>query len=267
MKSTPVDQLVKASKLWSQYASAADRMELQARRNPAQGAEALRKAMVFRQNANQLYAWMHERDLVKGYPIPKKFKWQGLGISIESPAGSARQWYDPHEKRHGITMMLYDYGYIRGTDGVDGDKIDAYLGPHLDTASSVYVVRQLKGPDFRYYDEDKCMIGFECMEDARIAYLAHYDNPRFIGAIDEFPVGPFVVAVRQTRKAPAPVGGWWGLTVQQRISDLEALPAALKMDDLDLGLPEPAIRSPFQPPLPPVLSEDVTPWKEMAVLE
>lgn len=222
------DQLHKAARLWSQYHAAADKYEIQARQLPALGAESMRKSLTFRANAEKVYLWMNQNHLVKGFPIPKKFKWQGMDVSIESPAGSVRNWYDPFEKRAGVTLMLCDYGYLRGTTGADGDQVDVYFGPHASSAAEVYVIRQLKGPDFRYYDEDKCMIGYDSEQDAVDAYHAHYDDKRFLGAVESFPVDVFVAAVKRTRKAPTPVGGWANLNVQRRASDMkDAVPQRL----------------------------------------
>jgi hypothetical protein len=46
----------------------------------------------------------------------KKVRWQGLPISIENPAGSARRGKDKTGKAWS-SIMPYDYGYIRGTMG------------------------------------------------------------------------------------------------------------------------------------------------------
>lgn len=102
-------------------------------------------------------------------------KWLGLTLCIENPAGSVRRgngWE---------TRMKYDYGYISGSNGVDGDEVDVYIGPNLDTAENVYVVHQRKQEDWKKYDEDKAMVGFLTDDEAKAAYLAHYDDPRFLG--------------------------------------------------------------------------------------
>jgi len=115
--------------------------------------------------------------------------------------------------------MFWDYGYLRSTEGVDGDAVDIFMGPHADEAATVFVVRQMRAPDFRFYDEDKCMIGFNDAGDARRAYLDHYNQDGFLGRVDAFPVDAFVTAVRKTKRAPAPVGGWETLLVPQRLVD------------------------------------------------
>lgn len=213
--------LRKAAVLWGQYTGAAGRLERQALATG--NGELLRKALRYKQNANKLEDVLRTSGLIKGYPIARKFKWKGLDVSIETPAGSVRNWYDPFTKSGGQTYMLYDYGYLRGTEGSDGDQVDVYFGPEPDTAHFVYVVRQMKGPDYRYSDEDKCMVGFCNEAAARDAYLAHYTDERFLGAMDTYPVAEFVRLVKQTKKAPGPVGGWATLRVQQKISELRSL--------------------------------------------
>lgn len=124
-------------------------------------------------------------------------KWQGLTIAVENEAGSVRYgngWQ---------TRMLYDYGYVQRSEGVDGDEVDVYLGPALDYAPMVYVVHQRKYGDWDAYDEDKAMVGFMSEDDAAAAYLKHYDDPRFLGPITAMPVDEFVAKVKATREKPA----------------------------------------------------------------
>ena len=179
-------------------------------------AEALRKAMVYRGNAETIHK--AAGGLLKAFPIKRKLDWKGMKIAIENPAGSYRQWKD-RSGAEGQTFMLHDYGYLRSTAAVDGDAVDVFVGPRPDTAQNVYVVRQLRAPDFRFYDEDKCMIGFDSPDHAKMAYLSHYTSPKFFGGMDVFPVDLFVSCVKQTKKAPAPVGGWNSLMVPQRMDD------------------------------------------------
>jgi hypothetical protein len=197
-------------------------------KNP--GPDLLRKAEVYDANVKKLTKWAIDHDLIKGFPIRRRLKWQGLDVSIENPAGSIRKWFDHSENRHGQTHMLYDYGYIRRTKGVDGDAVDVYMGPHPDEANTVYVVRQMRAPRFDVYDEDKCMVGFLSRDDAEMAYRMHYDNPNFCGQIDAYPVDMFCDAVRKTARAPEPVGGWASLYVPLAMDAVApSLAAALVM--------------------------------------
>lgn len=121
--------------------------------------------------------------------------WHGLTIAIENPAGSVRRgagWQ---------TRMLYDYGYFKRSEAVDGDEVDCYVGPHVD-APMVYIVQQRRYGDWDAYDEDKCMLNFRSEDDARAAYLKHYDDDRFLGPVITMPVDEFVRKVRATAKEP-----------------------------------------------------------------
>ena len=124
------------------------------------------------------------------YPIKKRIKLHGLDISVENPKGSSRHWKDPHSGESGTTVMKHDYGYFRRTEGTDGDHVDVYVGPDADS-SSVFIVDQLKKPDFKEFDEQKVMLGFKDAKSAKAAYLAHYNDPRFFGSMKEMAVEDF----------------------------------------------------------------------------
>lgn len=130
----------------------------------------------------------------------KKIRFQGLLISIENPKGSARSGVDPDGHPWRIEMK-YDYGYIRGTLGVDGDHVDCYIGPDA-TAENAYIVHQRKAGKWDQYDEDKVMLGFPSEAGARDAYLAHYDDPRFLGPITVMPMDEFKAKVMTTLGRP-----------------------------------------------------------------
>jgi hypothetical protein len=127
-------------------------------------------------------------------------RFRGLDISIENPKGSVRKGVDPDGKEW-RTKMHHAYGYIRRTEGVDGDHVDVYIGPDED-ASNVYIVHQRKAGDWQKYDEDKCMLGFSTKEAARRAYLRQYDDPRFLGPITTMPFDEFKTKVLATFDKP-----------------------------------------------------------------
>lgn len=126
-----------------------------------------------------------------------RVKWAGLEIAIENPVGTVR------EGKGWKTTMKNDYGYVCRSEAVDGDEVDVYLGPEMDSAPTVYVVHQRRAGDWKAYDEDKCMLGFTSEAAARTAYLAHYDDKRFLGPITAMPVDEFVRKVRATYDKPA----------------------------------------------------------------
>lgn len=113
----------------------------------------------------------------------------GLDIEVENPAGSVRSWPG------GQTVMLFDYGFIVGVTGTDGDEVDVYLGPN-EQAELVYVVHQLAAPAFQEHDEDKCFLGFATEEHARAAYLAHRDDEKAYGGMSSMPLERFRAALK-----------------------------------------------------------------------
>ena len=95
-------------------------------------------------------------------------------ITIENPAGSVRKGVDADGKEWSNTMAN-TYGYIKGTEGVDGDHIDVFLHENMDlwNGRKVYVVDQTNTDGS--FDEHKVMFGFNDKEEAMSAYLANYD--------------------------------------------------------------------------------------------
>lgn len=147
---------------------------------------------------------MNLRQSVELYcQIHKRYEFAGLKISIENPKGSVRKGQDADGSKW-ETKMKHDYGYIRQTEGTDGDHVDCYIGPNLEGASKVYVIHQ-NHPDTGDFDEDKCMLGFGSAQEAKQAYLAHYDDPKFFGSMDEMSIDEFKDTVLQTKEKAAMV--------------------------------------------------------------
>lgn len=130
-------------------------------------------------------------------------EYQGFKIRIENPAGTIRQGVDETGKAW-RTEFHYSYGEIVGSMGVDGDPVDVYLGPNEAGADEVYIIRQMKRKRWDEFDEDKCFLGFDSMEAAKEAYLAHYDDPRFFGSIVAMPLEEFRAKVKATGKQANP---------------------------------------------------------------
>ena len=127
--------------------------------------------------------------------------WNGLSIAIENPKGSVRSGKKPNGAIW-RTKMTYPYGFIDDSEGVDGDEVDCFLGDNAD-AKEVYIVHQNKVDDWKNYDEDKVMLGFNSLSAAKAAFLANYDDPRFLGPITTMPLAEFVYKVRATKQKPA----------------------------------------------------------------
>lgn len=138
------------------------------------------------QNPTENFYYTLKKNLEKsltwsGHKLQDRTSWNGLKISIENKKGSIRRGVDK-DGHQWATKMHFDYGYIRGSEGTDGDHVDCYLGDNMD-AKKVYIVHQ-NDPVTHKYDEDKCMLGFDSLEDAKKAYLMQYDRPGFLGKID-----------------------------------------------------------------------------------
>ena len=103
-----------------------------------------------------------------------KCRLHGMEITIETPAGATRSGMDKDGKPWSVTMPWH-YGYIRKTESeADGDHIDVFLGPDLDS-EIVFVVDQ-NDAEGEKFDEHKCMIGWKSEADAKAAYLAAYSD-------------------------------------------------------------------------------------------
>ena len=97
-------------------------------------------------------------------------KLDGFDITIENPKGNTRSGVDANGNPWSVTMNN-TYGYIRGTEGVDGDHIDVFLSDDP-TQGDVFVIDQVKADGT--FDEHKVMYGFPSEKAAREAYLANY---------------------------------------------------------------------------------------------
>ena len=107
-------------------------------------------------------------------------KVDGFDITIENPKGSVRRGTDASGKQW-EQEMHNTYGYIRGTEGVDGDHIDVFFSEDP-SQGDVFVVDQVNKDGS--FDEHKVMYGFPDIESARKAYLSNYeDGWQGLGAI------------------------------------------------------------------------------------
>ncbi|WP_440429177.1 LPD38 domain-containing protein [Phocaeicola plebeius] len=107
-------------------------------------------------------------------------KVDGFDITIESPKGSVRSGKDSDGKEWSVTMNN-DYGYIRGTEGVDGDHIDVFLSDNPEQGN-VYVIDQVNQKTGEY-DESKVMYGFNSLEEAKDAYLSNFEEGWKVGVV------------------------------------------------------------------------------------
>lgn len=97
----------------------------------------------------------------------------GLPISLENPKGSTRSGTDGDGKAWSVTLKN-DYGYIKRTEGRDGDHVDVFIGPSPET-EVIFVVNQ-SNPKSGRFDEHKVLIGFPTEAEAKAGYLANYQK-------------------------------------------------------------------------------------------
>lgn len=128
--------------------------------------------------------------------LQSRMKWFGMHLSIENDRGSIRAGTDKdgHTWR---TFMHIPYGYIRLTEGVDGDHVDCYIGPHPHS-DKVFIVHQ-NDPNTGKYDEDKVMLGFERYAEAKAAYIRQYDRPGFFGSMDTYDIATFKEMLKERK--------------------------------------------------------------------
>jgi len=125
----------------------------------------------------------------------------GHNISIENPKGSVRRGTGADGKQWETTMQN-DYGYIRGTKGVDGDHIDVFLSDSPEDGD-VFVIDQVK--DDGSFDEHKVMYGFPSEDAARKAYLSNYeDGWQGLGAITHVSKDEFKKWIQSSRRKTKP---------------------------------------------------------------
>lgn len=128
---------------------------------------------------------------------------QGLDITIETPRGAERSGTDPNGQPWSVTMPDH-YGYVKRSNGADGEQVDVYVGPHVDSPS-VYVIDQ-NHADTGQFDEHKAMIGYPNEEAARAAYHDAFSDgrgPERVGAITEMAMPQFKEWLGTEQTTPA----------------------------------------------------------------
>ena len=128
-------------------------------------------------------------------------KVDGYNVSIENAKGSVRRGTGADGKSWETTMQN-DYGYIRGTQGVDGDHIDVFLSDTPEEGD-VFVVDQVN--EDGSFDEHKVMYGFPTEQAARYAYLSNYE-PGWtgLGAITHVSKEEFKKWIQSSRRKTKP---------------------------------------------------------------
>ena len=135
-------------------------------------------------------------------------KFDGYDISIENPKGSVRRGTDA-DGNEWEQEMQNTYGYIRGTEGVDGDHIDVFLSDDP-TSGDVFVVDQVNKDGS--FDEHKVMYGFPDIESARKAYLSNYEEGwQGLGAITPVSKEEFKKWIESSHRKTKPFAEYSGV--------------------------------------------------------
>ena len=111
----------------------------------------------------------------------------GLDIAIENPKGSIRSGTDSKGKKWEVEMHSH-YGYIKKTEGADGDHVDVFVGPNPES-EKVFIVDQIN-PDGSF-DEHKVMLGYDSPLRAKTGYSKNYSKGWKVGPITSMSVDEF----------------------------------------------------------------------------
>lgn len=128
--------------------------------------------------------------------LEDRYRSHGLPISIETSKGSKRSGVDVDGHEWSVKMTT-DYGYIRGTEGGDGEHLDCFIGPNPES-THVYVVRQIH-PNTGKFDEDKVLLGYKSKWQAWQAYKSNYDRLDHVQGIREIPLDAFKAMLKVHR--------------------------------------------------------------------
>ncbi|MFT3987172.1 hypothetical protein [Aestuariivirga sp.] len=99
--------------------------------------------------------------------------WNGIDLSIENPKGSVRSGTNA-DGTAWQSEMPATYGYVRRTQGADGDQVDFYMGGNPDS-KRVYVIDQ-QDPKTGKFDEHKIVAGVNSKEEAEAIYNASFSD-------------------------------------------------------------------------------------------
>jgi DUF2075 family protein len=168
-------------------APGSDRLETTRAADPAPAATSTIDAAAAAANPEPTEAQKEAGNYAKGH-----VRLHGMNIAIENAKGSTRRGVDAKGTPWSVEMPAH-YGYVKGTQGADGDHVDVYLGPAAETAGEVYVVDQIDAAKGTF-DEHKAMVGFGSEAEALAAYDGAFSDgkgPERRGAVTAMPVEEF----------------------------------------------------------------------------
>lgn len=115
----------------------------------------------------------------------------GMDIAVETPKGATRRGIGPDGEPWENESPAH-YGYLKRTEGADGEHVDTYVGPHPES-DRAFVVDQID-PETGKFDEHKAILGARTIEEARDIYdrgFSDESGPARRAAIAEMPVSEF----------------------------------------------------------------------------
>jgi Inorganic Pyrophosphatase len=128
---------------------------------------------------------------------------QGLDVTIENPQGSERSGTDTNGKPWSSTMPAH-YGYVKGTQGADGEHVDVYVG-NKPASKKVWVIDQ-KSAETGNFDEHKSFVGYESKEDVIKDYDAAFSDGKGAvrrgDAVHEMTMSEFKKWLKKPQKKP-----------------------------------------------------------------
>ena len=144
-------------------------------------------------------------------------KVDGMDITIEQPKGSIRTGKDASGKEW-HSEMHNTYGYIRGTESVDGDHIDIFLSDNP-AEGNVFVVDQVNKDGS--FDEHKVMYGFTDIESAKQAYLSNYEKGwQGLGNITEVSKDEFKKWIDSSKRKTKPFAEYKSVRPEMGVEDV-----------------------------------------------
>lgn len=97
----------------------------------------------------------------------------GMQVAIENPKGSLRSGMDPNGVAWESELPAH-YGYIKRTEGADGDHVDIYIGDN-EQSELVFIIDQLDLATGEF-DEHKCILGCLGQKEAEALYQAGFSD-------------------------------------------------------------------------------------------
>jgi hypothetical protein len=126
---------------------------------------------LLRRALNQTHTHPTKAQIESGNYRKGTLPWKKMTIKIENPEGTTRRGVGKDGKAW-ESKMACSYGYIKGTKGKDGDALDVFLGPDLESDLVAVIDQEVD----RKFDEHKIVVGIKSEDEARKLYLANYNK-------------------------------------------------------------------------------------------